>query len=41
MPLSAKYYGLFSAKKSLDSMSFLLLPQHEQFYREDLSVFVG
>ena len=29
----------FSAKKSLESMSFLVLPQHEQFYPEGLSVF--
>ena len=27
----------FSAKKSLESMSFLVLPQHEQFYPEGLS----
>ena len=31
----------FSAKKSLESMSFLVLPQHEQFYLKGLSVFVG
>ena len=29
----------FSAKKSLECMSFLVLPQHEQFYPEGLSVF--
>ena len=29
----------FSAKKSLESMSVLLRSHHEQFYREDLSVF--
>ena len=29
----------FSAKKSLASMSFLVLPQHEQFHPEGLSVF--
>ena len=29
----------FSAKKSLESTSFLVLPQHEQFYPEGLSVF--
>ena len=29
----------FSAKKSLESMSLLVLPQHEQFYPEGLSVF--
>ena len=29
----------FKAKKSLDSMYFLVLPQHEQFYSEGLSVF--
>ena len=28
----------FRAKKSLDSMSFLVLPQHEQFHPEGLSV---
>ena len=28
----------FNAKKSLESTSFLVLPQHEQFYPEDLSV---
>ena len=27
----------FSAQKSLESMSFLVLPQHEQFYPEGLS----
>ena len=26
-------------KKSLESMSFLVLPQHKQLYPEDLSVF--
>ena len=26
-------------KKSLESMSFLVLPQHKQLYLEDLSVF--
>ena len=31
----------FSAKKSLESMSFLVLPQHEQFYPECLSVFAS
>ena len=31
----------FSTKKSLESMSFLVLPQHEQFYLKGLSVFVG
>ena len=30
----------FSAKKSLESLSFLILPQHEQFHPEGLSVFV-
>ena len=30
----------FSAKKNLESMSFLVLSQHEQFYPEGLSVFV-
>ena len=30
----------FSAKKSLESVSFLVLPQHEQFYPQGLSVFV-
>ena len=30
---------LFSTKKSLKSMTFLVLPQHEQFYGEGLSVF--
>ena len=30
----------FSAKKSLKSMSFLVLPQHEQFYLQGLFVFV-
>ena len=29
----------FSAKKSLESTSFLVFPQHEQFYLEGLSVF--
>ena len=29
----------FSAKKSLASMSFLVLPQHKQFHPEGLSVF--
>ena len=29
----------FSTKKSLESMTFLVLPQHEQFYPERLSVF--
>ena len=29
----------FSTKKSLESMSFLVLPQHEQLYREGLSLF--
>ena len=29
----------FSAKKSLKSMSFLVLPKHEQLYPEGLSVF--
>ena len=29
----------FSAKKNLESMSFLVLSQHEQFYPEGLSVF--
>ena len=29
----------FSAKKSLESMSFLVLSQHEQFYPEGLSMF--
>ena len=27
----------FSAKKRFESMSFLVLPQHEQFYPEGLS----
>ena len=31
----------FNAKKSLESMSFLVLSQHEQFYLKGLSVFVG
>ena len=31
----------FSAKKSLESMSFSVLPEHEQFYPEGLSVFAG
>ena len=30
----------FSAEKSLESMSFLVLPQHEQFYPEGLSYYV-
>ena len=30
---------LFNAKKSLESMSFLVRPQHKQLYLEDLSVF--
>ena len=29
----------FNATKSLESVSFLVLPQHEQFSTEDLSVF--
>ena len=29
----------FNTKKSLEYMSFLVLPQHEQFYPEGLSVF--
>ena len=29
----------FSAKKNLESMSFLVLPQHDLFYPEGLSVF--
>ena len=29
----------FSVKKSLKSMSFLVLPQHEQFYPQGLFVF--
>ena len=29
------------AKKSLESMSCLVLPQHEQFYPDGLSVFAG
>ena len=29
----------FSTKKSPEPMSFLVLPQHEQLYREGLSVF--
>ena len=29
----------FSAKKSLESIPFLVLPQHEQFHPEALSVF--
>ena len=29
---------LFNAKKSLESMSFLVYPQHKQLYLEDLSV---
>ena len=31
--------SLFSAKQSLESMSFLVLLQHHQFYPEGLSVF--
>ena len=31
----------FSAKKSLESISFLVLPQHEQFCNEGLSAFAG
>ena len=31
----------FTAKKSLESRSFSVLPQHEQFYPEGLSVFTG
>ena len=31
----------FSAKKSLESMSSSVLPEHEQFYPEGLSVFAG
>ena len=30
-----------SVKKSLESMSFLVLPQHKQLYPNGLSVFVG
>ena len=36
------FQGLHSVrKKSLESMSFLVLPQHEQFYPEVLSLFAG
>ena len=31
----------FRAKKSLESISFLVLPQHEQFFNEGLSAFAG
>lgn len=31
----------FTAKKSLESKSFLVLPQHEQCYPKGLSVFAG
>ena len=35
------FQGLHSVqKKTLESMSFLVLPQHEQFYPQGLSVFV-
>ena len=34
------FQGLHSMpKKSVEFMSFLVLPQHEQFYPEDISVF--
>ena len=35
----SEHMTLFSEKESLESMSFLVLLQHDQFYPEGLSVF--